>query len=153
VREFPLQSFELLNNVVKQLLLEHTGGEKFFDALDNEIRNNSSIMSCLTRKIKDTEYIICSGKFGRMWANISAWPVIVVNGNLRKGEPVDDISYLGLQGKSFTFVDDSFYSGKTRNAIQKYLESQGASLVRTVVVYDGSLVKDPTVESLYRYYD
>lgn len=69
------------------------------------------------------------------------------------GDRIDDLSFLDLEGKRVVFLDDSFYLGRTRDAIRKELERNGASLVGTIVAYDGSKEKDSTVKSLYKYYD
>lgn len=79
--------------------------------------------------------------------------MICVRGGLRSGNLVDDISYLPLEGKRVVFLDDSYYLGRTRNVIKEELERNGAKLLKTIVAYDGSKVKDKDVVSLFRYYD
>lgn len=154
---------ELLNKIVKDCLAQHEGGEKFFDYLDENIRVNMNILDLLSVKFllgNDFDKIVVSGKFGRMFANYymndlytDDAKIIMVNGGLRKDEPIDDLSHLNIKGKKFIFVDDSFYSGKTRNVIKAEIERLGGKLIQTYVVYDGSKEKDKTVRSLYRYYD
>lgn len=155
---------ELINRMVAECIRQHKGGEKFFDYLDENIRNELSILDELIIKIannfrSDINFIV-SGRFGKVFINyysqefrLNDDQIIVVNGGLRKGVKIDDLSYLDLKDKNFVFVDDSFYSGKTRNAIKNEIDRLGGKLVKTYVVYDGSKVKDNEVESLFRYYD
>ncbi len=84
--------------------------------------------------------------------------LILVTGGLRTTAPMDDLWYVRQklergQGQDFILLDDSFYSGQTRNLIRAELERQGGRLVHTYVVYDGSRERDPNVSALYRYYD
>lgn len=109
--------------------------------------------------IKD-EIIIASGKFGSFfnnWWNANTNynnKLIIVNGGLRVGNKID-LSYIKdyIKNKKFIFIDDSFYSGKTRNTIKNELEKYNANLNKTYVIYDGSKARDDNVCSLYRYYD
>jgi hypothetical protein len=156
---------KLLDQIIVDLVAEHQGGEVFFDHLDEVIRKDESIME----KLLDTYLnsysdsflnIIVSGSFGRMFSNFlqnkniqQHIKCITVNGSLRHGDPVDDISYMSIKGRSFVFFDDSFYKGRTRDAVKKALEANGATLSHTFVVYDGSKTKDETVTSLYRFFE
>ena len=84
--------------------------------------------------------------------------LILVTGGLRTTAPMDDLWYVRQklergQGRDFVLLDDSFYSGQTRNLIREELERQGGRLVHTYVVYDGNRERDPDVSALYRYYD
>lgn len=147
-----------LDEIVKQMLEEHEGGTIFFDNLDQAVQQKPLIESLLglaNEHCKDRHGIIVSGKFGRYFTNLIDMKnqLLVVNGGLRSGNPIDDISYLKLEGMKFIFLDDSFYSGKTRDVIKNELEKNGAKLVKTFVVYDGSKEKDESVYGLYRYYD
>lgn len=155
---------DLLDQIIKDMLEQHVGGEKFFDRLDQAIQQKPIIDQLISLFDKhDDLHIICLGNFGRFFVNyLSAnyvneddCMIIAVNGGLRKGDPIDDLTYIkeALIDQEFIFIDDSFYSGKTRDAVAIELEKHGAKIVRTYVVYDGSKVKDTTVESLYRYYN
>lgn len=151
---------EKLDNLVKEMIKEHEGGEKFFDNLDEAVREETYTYDLmkLAGRLLYTCNIIVSGKFGRYFMNFvetSKLKVNIVNGGLRSGARIeDDLCYIEeLDNKEFIFFDDSFYSGKTRNVIKEYLEERGAVLLDTYVIYDGSKEKDPYVHSLYRYYD
>lgn len=155
---------EAINNIVKECLEEHEGGEVFFDNLDEKIREKG-IIDTLIKFVSEKEMvlpynlpqnIVVSGKFGRTFSSLYTpiLPIIVFNGGLRKGEKIDSIlEGIDVKGERFIFIDDSFYSGKTRDVIKEELERNGATLEQTYVVYDGSLEKDENVHSLYRYYD
>lgn len=155
----------LIDKIVKECLEQHEGGEKFFDTLDENIRSKINTIDFLVINFllnEEFDGIIVSGKFGKVFANYysnTSYPdvekIIMVNGGLRKDQPIDDLSYLSdhIKNKDLIFVDDSFYSGKTRNAVRNEIERLGGKLINTYVVYDGSKEKDETVHSLYRYYD
>lgn len=150
-------------NVVDQFLKQYVGGEEFYDHLDEQIRINDIWLYAMITKIEKEEsfdQLIVSGKFGRRFYEFSlakmpaefTAKIVVANGSLRKGNPIG-LEDSNLDGQEFIFVDDSFYSGKTRDVIQNYLEKNGAHLKKTYAFYDGSKVKEKTVESFYRYYD
>ncbi len=50
--------------------------------------------------------------------------------------------------------DDSFYSGTTRDKIENKLKTihSEAKIIGTYVVYDGSIAKQYTVYSMFRYH-
>jgi hypothetical protein len=143
-----------LDEIVKEMLETHVGGEKFFDNLDANIQR-TTIIEKLFWKIPYNANIIASGNFGMVFNNVVACKrCLLVPGSLRKGRLLD-LSYLGnyIENMSFTFIDDSFYSGKTRDVIKAEVERLGGKLIHTYAIYDGSKEKDPNVSSLYRYYD
>ena len=164
-----------LNEIVKQMLDEHGGGSIFFDNLDEEIRSNENLLNNFMRDYiidylgnNDIDGVIMSGRFGRVATSstyISYYceecvgcHFLLVNGGLRKGEEVEDVNfdshnYTQERKGRFLFVDDSFYSGKTRNKINEKLNEYNCEIVHTIVLYDGSADKDDNVSSMYRYYD
>lgn len=163
-----------LNNKISELISEHTGGEKFFDELDNFIREDKSIIDeflKLYQTRKKTNYpelIILSGKFGNvMINNLVNNNVMLINGGLRIqetevefmmsenkiNEVKDSINHLGPQKIKVYFMDDSFYSGKTRDKINNKLkEVFNLKIHQTYVVYDGSKEKQNNVISMFRYH-
>lgn len=152
-----------MKSIVNANILEHQGGENFFNAMDEMIRNDNVLLSMMISSVLSNEkfdFIIVSGNFGRFFKKYCLLHmrslynrVIVVNGGQRKGNGVTtDYSNYNVCGKRIIFIDDSFYSGKTRNVIKASLESNGATLVKTYVFYDGSKDKDKDVYSFYRYY-
>ena len=134
-------------NMVNDLLIKYVGGETFFDALDEEIRINDEF-----------EGFIVSGKFGKRFKDFylnNYHPnkeVLVCNGALRKGNDIGLDNY-DLNNKKYIFLDDSFWSGKTRDVVQKYIEENNGIFLKSYVFYDGNKEKSQNVESFYRYYD
>lgn len=155
-----------INEIVKKCLLHHEGGEKFFDMLDENIRQDQNLFEHMISFINSfkIEYqgIIVSGKFGTVFSNylkennyFSDKSIIRVNGGLRVLRPLInlcDIDFELLNGRSFIFVDDSFYSGKTRNVIRDTLLTYDSNLIHTFVFYDGSKERDKTVNGFYRWH-
>ena len=80
--------------------------------------------------------------------------VILVEGGLRSGK-TPTIFRQNFTKTKFILLDDSFYSGTTKDAIErslKMIDSQ-ARIVKTFVIYDGSKVKKNNIFSMFRYYD
>lgn len=147
-----------LDLIVKEMLKQHKGGEKFFDHLDLAVQSKP-IIDKLIELIQEKN-IIVSGKFGVFFSNYIKdqgfdLNLILVSGGLRKNTPIENLEYMRIEirGKDFVFVDDSFYSGKTRDVVKLEIERNGGRLNQTYAIYDGSKVKDISVESLYRYYE
>lgn len=149
-------------NVVDTFLNEYVGGEEFYDALDEQIRINDVWLYAMIALVEkeDFDKLIVSGNFGRRFYKFVqdkiseelATKILVANGSLRKGNSI------GLENKDFNsqkfiFIDDSFWAGRTRNAIQKFVEENNGIFLNTYVFYDGNKVKDKNVVSFYRYYD
>lgn len=145
--------------------MQHEGGEKFFDLLDDKIRIDIDLIHNMINFILDSniyfDYIIVSGKFGRVFSNyinnnetkLSIHNIITVNGGLRKNNSIENFwEIYDIKNKKLVFVDDSFYSGKTMNAIKNAIESNDGELVKTFCYYDGSENKLENVESFYRWY-
>ena len=150
-----------LNKIIDECLLQHEGGEKFFDALDWRIRESLTLLRGIMSKVIFSgikfDSIIVSGKFGRVFSEFIEdeyhyYDVVCINGSLRKGIVEKEYLNKDYKDKSFIFVDDSFYSGTTMNKVKEYLESCGGKLVSTYVFYDGSKEKQENINSLYRYY-
>ena len=90
--------------------------------------------------------------------------LVLVNGNIRgknnklnkltKGKDVDIVYKKGeIYDKNFILFDDSYYSGSTKNAIDKYLRKFGSRVSKTYVLYDGNDIKDKNRKYVYNYYD
>jgi hypothetical protein len=160
-----------LNEKIGEILKKHEEGEEFFNALDYIIRGDKDILKDFysfswdnifnSPSLNNTSYnLVMSGRFGlSMISNYgnslirSFNKVIVTNGNLRKGEE-PEIYCNDFGNKPFIFLDDSYYSGKTKNSIQnKLLEIEfSAKIIKTLVIYDGSKELQPDVYSMYRYH-
>ena len=148
-----------LNNIINQLLNEFSGGETYFDKLDETLRSpeNLDIIINLFSPLSDA-HVIMSGKFGYYALElfdkglIPLKSLIVVNGGLRKGE-VEKIDVRFMEDQvGYVFVDDSFYKGRTRDKVEEFLKIFNCFLAQTRVIYDGSPEKDKNVFSMYRYH-
>lgn len=156
-----------LNEKIAEILRQHPEGEPFFDALDAMVRGDMDILHTFLNfvysEIGDTgEYsLILSGQFGnalmgiygtKLFKDFSS--VILVEGGLRSGKTPTIFRQTFVNTK-FIMLDDSFYSGTTKDAIEralKMMDSQ-AKIVKTFVIYDGSKVKKNNIFSMFRYYD
>lgn len=147
---------------VKRISKVHSGGEKFFDTLDEELVNESSndllkyLLSCVPNK----KIAVLSGKFGIMIANkvdegsIPYTPYILFKGGIRSGNSPEIIRKTNTLSNRAIFIDDSIYGGATYEAIKKYLRNELRIIVeKCVVVYDGCPVSKLDVDSIFRYYD
>ena len=153
-----------MKSLVNECLIQHEGGESFFDAIDEKLRDDKKLINLMIDKVKDNEnfdYIIVSGKFGSVFYEYASnyqddlkEKIIVVNGGLRKDNVITSFwENFNIQNKRIVFIDDSYYLGRTRNKIKEAIEENHGSLICTYVFYDGSKEKDNTVHSFYRYYD
>lgn len=146
----------LNNKLIKQFreyieyaLKEYVGGEKYFDKVDDFVKCNPDFIKVLTTQA--TYPIITTGEFGRLIQS-KVNVVYCAPGGLRKGNKCNIPNGL-LKDKYYTIVDDSYYSGKTIEVIDKELRKHGAQVKEIIVAYDGSKEKREYVKSLYRYYD
>ena len=97
-----------------------------------------------------------SGEIGVVYSKLYSHDDIhlfLLPGGLRHDKEIPyDIGRI-YEGMEFIIVDDSYYSGKTLNAVKKYMESTGAKIIANYVFYDGSRENKDNVRSIYRYYD
>ena len=152
-----------MESIVNTCLKQHEGGEKFFDAIDEKLRNDNLLMIMMIAKIVENEkfdYLIVSERFGYAFKefceknidNNFSNNIITVNGGLRRGNITTNLN-IDINNKNLVFIDDSFYAGRTRNKIKDYINQNGGNLISTYVFYDGSKEKDENLYSFYRYYD
>ena len=153
-----------LNEKIAEIMRQHPEGEPFFDASDAMIRGDQNIlkafMNFVYSKIEGERFgVILSGNFGNaifstygldLYQNFK--DVILVNGGIRKGE-IPVIFKEKLATTDYIFLDDSFYSGTTRNAISSALGSLNGRIIKTFVIYDGAKVRQKDVLSMFRYFD
>jgi hypothetical protein len=155
-----------LEFVVEALLEKYGGGEPYFDALDASLNNYHFQTDLLERIVEDydkedihrlfrDEVFVVSGGFGEMFFKRFEYDayIILVNGGLRepnsKLEILDaNIDLHGLKNLNAIFLDDSLYLSRTLNRIKEDI-----GIKDVYVIYDGSKTKDPSIRSLYRYYD
>lgn len=149
-------------NIVETFLNDYIGGEEFYDALDEQIRINDAWLYTMISLVEQESFdkLIVSGNFGRKFYKFVqekigeelASKILVANGSLRKGNSVG-LEATNFHNQKFIFIDDSFWAGRTRDAVQKYVEENNGIFTKTFVFYDGNKVKDKNVISFYRYYD
>jgi len=164
---------ETLDVMVSAILSEHPGGESFFNCLDEKLASIHYFdwihlkVSEFVRAVQETHGVdcryICSGAFGSLfmgYLNMIGETEIRgyhVRGGLRKETSLPPLMLTAFEddliGKICIFVDDSFYSGRTRDKIKLAVESCEAILGATIVLYDGAAKVDESVFSLTRFYD
>lgn len=154
-------SSDVFRSDVKDILNQEGGGKPFFNKLDKKIKEDSDTIREITRGLED-KYLVGSGGFGdnlfNLWENgsIICKGVLVFNGKIVTKKRGINYYYpedFDINNKSFVFVDDSYFSGKTMREIEKYLLEEHQSTISEIRVgYDGSKEKNPKVKSLYRYY-
>lgn len=154
-----------MESLVNNCLIQHEGGTKFFDAIDEKLRNDNVLLLMMIGKILTNEkfdYLIVSGKFGNVFKDFCSKHIneefckniIIVNGGLRHGiDIIDFYNSYDIKNKNLIFIDDSYYLGRTRNKIKETIAENGGNLICTYVFYDGSKIPDESVNSFYRYYD
>lgn len=143
---------------VNKLLEQYIGGQVFFTELDNAVKFDAKILSDLTNKVMELHpysRTIASGEIGLAMHNLGVHVDFLVPGGLRHDPSKINLApFAGqIKGQKFVFIDDSYFSGRTALVVKEEIERLGGIFVGSLVAYDGSREKDPTVDSLYRYYD
>jgi hypothetical protein len=136
------------------------GGRAYFDALDERLRQPGYFDALHAAVRGHHGYIapiVVTGQFGAdyaEWRHQQHYPrPIVLPGGLRHGGTLDALPSARLySGSEVILLDDSIYSGRTRQQIIDWCERWGAKVVCTHVLYDGSPERLPGVYSLYRYH-
>ena len=143
---------------VNELLEKFTGGEIFFDQLDDSVRTSREILAVIHDDVRvkyphgKYKYVV-TGKTGIAYFNYGFTVDLIVPGGLRKSNTQLDLSEYVKRGENYVLIDDSYFMGRTEAVIRKALNSCGANLVGMFVFYDGCIEKRPWVSSMYRYYD
>lgn len=151
----------IVKSIVDDLTIKYRRGNKFFDALDEEIKSNNKIILELVKDCED-KWIISSGGFGDVLYNhyldglFKCKGLVVFNGKMltnnigvQNWKPSD----FDLDNKEFVYIDDSYFSGGTVKKIDDFLKLRNSSISQVNVVYDGSEIKKDNVNSFYRYWD
>lgn len=143
---------------VNKLLEQYIGGQIFFTELDKAVKFDAKILSDLTNKVMELHpysRTIASGEIGLAMHNLGVHIDFLVPGGLRHDPPKINLApFAGqIKGQKFVFIDDSYFSGRTALVVKEEIERLGGIFVGSMVAYDGAKEKDPTVDSLYRYYD
>jgi hypothetical protein len=152
--------------IVNKCLAEESGGRSYFTRLDAEVKKQPKLLAEYIKYVTDRSGVydvVVSGEIGDRYAELQCAGEIPDNINLflLPGGLREDPTKLASkghccefsQGKEFIFLDDSYYSGKTLNAVTDYMRCVGEGVKHAYVFYDGSPVRNKDVSSLYRYYD
>ena len=88
-------------------------------------------------------------------SKIKCKDVVVFNGKMQTKKT--DISWYyphdaDISNRQYVYFDDSYFSGRTVEKINKFLSEYNSKIKSVNVVYDGSLKKKDNVHSFYRYY-
>jgi len=166
-----------MKSIVDNALLKNKGGNNYFNYIDSSLKtykNIDLIKTTIEQIKKDTNNnfnLILTGGFGD-WVlilikkGIISIPnsLILVNGSIRgKNNKLNKITYgkvvnivykIGdIYNKDYILIDDSYYSGSTKNAIDKFLKKINSKIIKTYVLYDGNDKINNNRTSLYRYYN
>ncbi len=155
-----LHRYEKLMLTVNDLLEKYIGGQIFFTELDKAVKFDEDILEDLIDAVHekwgtDNLVIVASGEIGLAFHNFGLPVDILVPGGLRHDPSKINLApyRASIVGKDVVFVDDSYFSGKTLAVVHEEIQSLGGHMLGAYVAYDGSRDRDPTVFSLYRYYD
>lgn len=149
---------------VNELLEKYIGGQIFFSELDNAVKFDEEILTQLLTKANAIKsaypnpqdiLTIASGEIGLSLHNLGIPVDFLVKGGLRHNPNDINLKPFAdkIKNKSFIFINDSYFSGKTLQVVKEEIERLGGKVIFSMVAYDGSRVKDNFVYSLYRYYD
>lgn len=141
---------------VNTCLEKYIGGEVFFDELDKMVKFDKEVLVEFidTTKAQFKEiHTIASGEFGLCLHNYGLAVDLLVQGGLRKGNQICDLSQFIKKGERYLFLDDSYFSGKTAQVVKEEIERCGGQFIGCHVIYDGSQQPIHQVTSIYRYYD
>jgi hypothetical protein len=151
----------LIEKKVRQLMIDYAdGGTAYFDAFDMCMRGESQIILQLIATTEPYRPIALQGNFGlavknlMMIHNVERPGVFWVRTSVRKGEePV--IDHQGDILVNPIFIDDSCYSGRTIEGVDRLLTKRyGLNVQETNVIYDGMKgARQKSVNSFFRYYD
>ena len=159
---------EMISRVSKYTKLcvkNETGGESYFNKLDQYIKNDIELVTSYIDFIVNQtkcKNIIMSGELAEKvigykqkhkMAFANGVSLYKVQGGLRYGAEIsypEEFSFI-FANKEFVFLDDSYYSGNTYKAVKNFINKVGGKVIAAYVFYDGS--RDGIINSLYRYYD
>ena len=147
-----------LRLAVDSLLDQHSGGTKFFNALDEYLRNSMFFEMLYRRAMRDymPDGLLVTGQFGekfRDWLadRDSMMPVFVQPGDLRH-HPERAWPHPSLADKHWVFLDDSLYAGRTLRACKRSVLMSGGDVVSAHVLYYGARRTRPDVQAFYYYW-
>jgi hypothetical protein len=176
IQESIHQSKYKMKTIVDDLLTKHPGGRDYFNTIDSIVKLTKNIdliqdvFDEITKENKNFNLILTGGFGDWVLSKIKKQELkvpknlVLVNGSIRgsnnklnkitKGKEVDIIYKRNdIENQEFILFDDSYYSGSTKKAIERYLKKYNSTIVKTYVLYDGNDDEQKDRKSLYRYYD
>lgn len=156
-------TLDKLHRIIDTKLSEFGGDEAYFSALDAELVKPENLDIVLGLFTPETKNVVVSGRFGRFVdflyrvGGIRFDSLLIFNGSIRKGDPpILQHAYrlqTGGEPVGYTFIDDSFYLGRTADGIDAILRSTYNGYIKDIrVAYDGSQDRRDNLVSLYRYH-
>lgn len=125
-------------------------GRPFFDEIDERMRTRyAGEAVALARSLWGDQYLVTSGRFGEhIESVIGPGRVLRFPGGLRHADPPPmEIP----SGRSYAFVDDSCYRGRTFGRVRRAIEAAGSRVIGGVVLYDGAATPLPGLVTVYRW--
>lgn len=150
-----------LKEKIQYCLDTYGGGQEYFSALDMLVKGDKEILDKLDgyafelyieNKLPHRGMPIVSGEFGLHWKNQNKVG-LCVQGGLRHGTQIMDLSQYIVPNHHYLFFDDSYFLGRTAEAVKQEIERCGGIFDGCIVIYDGSKQAPHKVWSLYRYFD
>ena len=156
--------YNMMKNIVEQYVKEYnakaSANEKYCEELDKKIKESKDLLiDYIKMAVKEIgcKNVILSGD---MYEAVAA---AILNGkkmdctlykvadniSAYKGKLTcpEEFSFL-YKNKDFIFVDDTYCTGKTYEAVKKYVESAGGNVIAAYVFYDDSTEPHDFVFSL-----
>jgi hypothetical protein len=126
-----------IEKYTKQLLANSLDGERYFDLVDEFVRTTDIILYSLYH-MKKNKMVVMSGKIAATYMEKGYKVDLVAPSGIRKGATVD-FSHMAkkIKGRTFTFIDDSYYKGRTFLAIKKEIQKYGGNIDEVIVAYNG----------------
>jgi len=166
-----------MKHIVDDLLTKSVGGNEYFNKIDSSIKLYKNIdmiqnvFDYIKKEQKNNFNLILTGGFGDWVLSMIKKGkltipknLVLVNGSIRgkgnklnkltTGKQVDIVFKKDeIENQEFILFDDSYYSGSTKKAIDRFLKKYNSRIKQTFVLYDGNDNTDKSRKSLYRYYD
>ena len=144
-----MKTKNFLKYFAKELLRKGMEGEGYFDLVDNFIRTNDEMLDELYN-MRSNNHVVMSGNIAATYIEKGYKIDVIAPSGIRKGVEVNFSDFAAsIKGKTFTFIDDSYYKGRTFKAIQKEIERYGGIVNEIIVAYDGGY--DDGIKSLISY--
>lgn len=109
--------------------------EEYFDKLDDLIKEDKGLLEDLVNRAHFP--IIASGGFADALKANGFNVAVSVKGSIRGSRKIDLSSYKDkINGATFTFIDDSFYAGRTLRKILNEVVKHGGRIEEVYVGYN-----------------